>query len=428
MCCPSHHGEEYGMNRNDDTFAGKYGVRQILWGRIWNIITYTFLIISICVCIANRDISWRLRLATVGLSLLWGLWYWLFVVKDHTWRERIPIRIVSVVVSITIAAALTWINMVFVILLFAYFGISFRILPAKFAIPHIVLVSILLAARYMNLDNGLFTTNNMLFLSGFLTMAFFASVLGLFINSIARQSKERQRIISELKSTQGELAKVERESGIVAERQRIAGDIHDKLAQGFTSIILQLQNAEAVIDNDHADVRPYIERALTAARESLAEARSVLWALRPEILVHEQIGVALDRTAQKWMESTGIRAAVKIDGDSIPLQAEVETVLLRAAGEALANVQKHARASEVILTLSFIGEEVVLDVQDDGRGFSVADSTLPDGLVSEGYGLLAMRERVEKLGGRMNIESAPGEGTTLAVKIPANRSGAEAGT
>lgn len=330
--------------------------------------------------------------------------------------------------SISIAAVLSWINPVFVILLFAYFGIAFRVLPVKWAIPNIVLASVVLAVRYMDFGDSWFTTKNLFFLFGFLAMAFFASMLGLFISSVARQSHERQRMIKKLESTQGELAKAEREAGVLEERQRLAGEIHDTLAQGFTSIILQLETAELAIDSDPTAARSHLERALKAARDSLAEARSVLWALRPEILKREPFGAALGRTAQKWEESTGIRAEVKISDETGLLPPEVEVTLLRAAQEALANVHKHARASLASLTLSYMGDAVILDVQDNGRGFSVTGIAGRDGLISEGYGLPAMRERVEHFGGRVSVETAPGEGTTLVVEIPIQQPAREVNT
>ena len=129
----------------------------------------------------------------------------------------------------------------------------------------------------------------------------------------------------------------------------------------------------------------------------------------------------MGRTAQKWEESTGIRAEVKISDETGLLPPEVEVTLLRAAQEALANVHKHVHANRVILTLSYMGDSVILDTQDNGRGFAATGTADQDGLISEGYGLPAMREGVEHLGGRVSEETAPGEGTTLVVEIPLQR-------
>ena len=405
-----------------DTEISEKGIRQYLWGRIWNAITYAMLAVSIVVCVADVDVSWQLKVAAAGLSGLWGLWYWLFVIRSRFLKRRLPVQVFSFMLSILVAAAMSRINPVFVVLLFAYFGISFRVLPAKWAIPNVVLASTALAVRYMSFGDGWFSINNLLFLLGFLTMAFIASILGLFVGSITRQSHERQRMIKELESAQSELAKAEREAGVLEERQRLAGEIHDTLAQGFTSIILQLETAELALNSNPDEARQHLEKALKAARDSLGEARSALWALRPEILEREAIGAALGRTARNWEEFTGIRAHVKISDEKEQLPTEVEIALLRAAQEALANVHKHARASLVTLTLSYMGDVVILDVQDDGKGLAAAGAAEQDGLISEGYGLPAMRERVEHLGGRISVESSLGEGTTLVVEIPLPRS------
>ncbi|HHY88527.1 MAG TPA: sensor histidine kinase, partial [Chloroflexi bacterium] len=123
---------------------------------------------------------------------------------------------------------------------------------------------------------------------------------------------------------------------------------------------------------------------------------------------------AIERTAARWQEATGIPLTATITGDPVPLHPDIEVTLLRAAQEALANVHKHARATAVQLTLSYIDNLVVLDVQDNGVAFAgAADSPL-----SGGFGLQAMRERAEQCGGTMTVESEPGEGTTVVVSIP----------
>ena len=410
---------------NTDPGRGKNGIRGELWSRIWNGITYAMLVVPVTVCLVDAETFRSYKAAAVALSCLWGVWFWLFVMRE-SFRSKHPLILVfSFLLSILIALLLSWINIAFTVLLFAYFGITFRALPVKWAIPNVVLASTALAVRYMDFSNGWFTTGNLLFLLGFLTMAFLASMLGLFVSSIARQNRERQRMIKELESTRRELAKAEREAGVLQERQRLAGEIHDTLAQGFTSIILQLETAEIAIDDDPPEARIHMERALKAARDSLAEARGVLWALRPDILKRESLKTVLERTSRKWEESTGIRAEVNVTEDMGALPPEVEAVLVSAAQEALANVHKHAEASLVSISLSFMGDEVILDVRDNGRGYTMTEPADRDARVPEGYGIPAMRERAEHLGGRVTIETSLGEGTTLVVEIPLQRFGEE---
>ena len=244
-----------------------------------------------------------------------------------------------------------------------------------------------------------------------------------FVRAIIDQSKERHRLIGELQSTRSELALSERQAGILQERQRLANDIHDTLAQGFTSIVMQLEAAEGILTSDPNASHRHLDQARTTARESLGEARRLVWALRPPALDGASLPEALSRLASRWSEESGVAASAAFTGTPQPLSPEVEVTLLRASQEALANVRKHADASEVTLTLSYMSDLVILDVHDNGKGFVPADSLGPNNSrYGGGFGLEGMRQRVEQLRGRLSIESASGEGTTLVVEIPAAES------
>ena len=396
-----------------------------VWGRIWNVVVYAMLAAALGGCLVDAEIPWIVKSTATALSCLWGAWYWGFVINSSKWRDRSIIQGLVFVVSILVAAALSWMNMLFVLLLFSYFGIAFGTLPVKWAIPIVSAASMALAARFMDYSDVWYTSRNLLILLGFSVMAFFAVLLGLFVDSVIRQSRGRQRMIDELKATRSELARKGRETGVLAERQRLAGEIHDTLVQGFTSIVLQLETAEFSFLDDPSKARVHMLRALNAARDNLTEARSVLRALRPEVLEREPFETALGRIVQKWEESTGIRAELTVTAQPVPLSPQVEIALMRAAQEALMNVHKHARADRVSLTLSYMGDVVILDVQDDGQGFGGAHPTPQNGMNSKGYGLIAMRERVSQLGGQVAVETAPDEGTTLVVEIPLQHAGQE---
>ena len=206
-----------------------------------------------------------------------------------------------------------------------------------------------------------------------------------------------------------------RHSGVIGERKRLAREIHDTLIQGFASIVMNLEAAEGSPAGDAA--KRHLDEARNTAREGLAEARRIVWALRPEALEGAPLSEALERLATRWSEASGVTSGVNVTGTPRPLPAEAEVTLLRAAQEALTNVRKHARASRAVLTLSYMGDRVALDVLDDGVGFEPRETAKTDG-VSGGFGLPSMRERVEHSGGTLLVESEPGRGTTLVVELP----------
>lgn len=231
-----------------------------------------------------------------------------------------------------------------------------------------------------------------------------------------RESTERKRLIEQLEAAQTSLSAAERQSGILQERQRLAQEIHDTLAQGFTSIVMQLEAAEQMLPEGSTAAQSHLQKARDVARTNLAQARRLVQALRPEPLNGASLADALKRVASRWSDDTGIKTGFSFTGDPYPLSSEAEVTLLRATQEGLNNVQKHAQAHEVRITLSYMEDQVALDLQDDGRGF---DPEYTPSLHSEGgYGLQAMRERVTQLNGEVVIESAPGKGTTLAIQIP----------
>ncbi|MFC3503010.1 sensor histidine kinase [Micromonospora krabiensis] len=251
-----------------------------------------------------------------------------------------------------------------------------------------------------------------------------------------RQNTNRKRLVEELAETNRRLAETmreneglhaqlltqAREAGVTDERQRMAREIHDTLAQGLTGIITQLEAAGQARDR-RADWQRHVDRAITLARESLSEARRSVRAVRPEALESARLPDALAELAGRWSTMNEVRAEVSVTGDARPLHPEIEVTLLRAAQEALANVGRHAKASRVGLTLSYMEDVVTLDVRDDGAGFDPGDLPAPrrpDG----GYGLTVMRQRVTRVGGELAVESEPGGGTAVSASVPALPGGA----
>jgi signal transduction histidine kinase len=239
----------------------------------------------------------------------------------------------------------------------------------------------------------------------------FSVAFGTWVSRIIEQSRERAALIGRLEAAQAELARVSRQAGTFAERQRLAGEIHDTLAQGLTSIVMLLQAADAEIDGDPAQARRHVGLAAQTAREGLAEARAMVAALTPAHLEAGPLPEALGRLTDRIADELAITATFEVCGTARPLPATAEVVLLRAAQEALANVRKHARAADVRVVLSYDAHAVKLEVRDDGAGFD------PD-RVNGGYGLRGMRSRIVQVGGSLLVRARPGTGTCLSVEVP----------
>ncbi|WP_336159315.1 sensor histidine kinase [Amycolatopsis sp. VC5-11] len=216
-------------------------------------------------------------------------------------------------------------------------------------------------------------------------------------------------VITYLRRQAVRLRETERRAGMLDERQRLSREIHDALAQGLSSQAMLLQAADrAWADPDLA--REHLHAAQQIGTRNLAEARSLVQDLAPADLDGHSVEEALRNVAER--EPQPVR--VQFDGPARPLPSRVQSTLVRIAQGALANAREHADASGVALTLTYLDDEVVLDITDDGRGF---DPSAPSA-EGRGHGLPAMRARATQLGGRLTVESAPGQGTAISAAIP----------
>ncbi|GIG22388.1 two-component sensor histidine kinase [Cellulomonas chitinilytica] len=242
----------------------------------------------------------------------------------------------------------------------------------------------------------------------------FSIVLGLWVTWVSEQSEERAALLERLEAVQDELAQTHHATGVLAERARVAQEIHDTLAQGFTSVVMLAQTAAAELERGRPEaVHDRLTQIEHVARDNLAEARALVAAFGPPGLEHGSLADALDRLARRFEAETHVRVEVAALDPAATgsLAPESAVVLLRAAQEALANVRRHAGARRVRLELTGQDERVRLEVTDDGRG-------LPEALV-EGVGLRGMRERADAGGGSLEVGAAPGGGTRVRVTLPA---------
>ena len=239
------------------------------------------------------------------------------------------------------------------------------------------------------------------------------------VEELSEANRRLESILEENQGLHDQLLAQAREAGMLDERQRMAREIHDTLAQGLTGIITQLQAAERH-GQSQDERRRHIDLATQLARDSLTEARRSVRAMQPEPLESARLPEALADVASKWTRIHGVPATVTTTGQPRRIRPDAEITLLRAAQEALVNVARHARAGKVGLTLSYMEDQVNLDIRDDGVGFDPqpAGATVPARAGGSGYGLLAMRQRVEGVAGTLEVESAPGGGTAISASVP----------
>lgn len=319
-------------------------------------------------------------------------------------RENPRAASVFVVVVIVVFAAGTYSASIVSYLLFAVCPLIYLVLPVRRAGLAVVVacfMPVVCAFGRDGWDASIVTHLGPIFL----VSAALGVWLGTWINRIIEQSKERAVLIAELQASRAVVARLSHEAGVAAERERLAGEIHDTLAQGFTSIITLVQAADPALANER------LALAVRTARENLDESRALIAALGPSALADASLAEAVRRQAASFTEAIGVPAVARVTGEPRALPTAVEVVLLRAAQEALTNVRRHAGAHEVDVLLAYRDESVRLVVRDDGRGF--------DPEAAHGFGLSAMRARAEQVRGSLLVRSDPETGTTIELEVPA---------
>ncbi|MEU9449502.1 sensor histidine kinase [Streptomyces sp. NPDC048277] len=235
----------------------------------------------------------------------------------------------------------------------------------------------------------------------------FSVALGSWIIRIIEQSSERAELIAELDASRHEISRLSAAHGALAERQRMAREIHDTLAQGFTSLLMLVQAVEAELDHDLPQARRHLALMDRTARQNLAEARALVAGGAPADLDGASLPDALRRLVDRHGAAT-----LEVTGPVRPLPAGTEVVALRSCQEGLTNARKHAGSSvPVAIRLSYTDEALTVAVHDDGCGFDA-------GAECSGYGLAGLRARAAEAGGTATVRSAPGDGTTVTVQLP----------
>ncbi|MEU9832711.1 sensor histidine kinase [Streptosporangium sp. NPDC048047] len=393
--------------------------------RVWIALPYLFILLP---AVFSLPRGWRPEVPF--LVLLAAAWHWFMVTSRPGRTGRPAAVIVYFVVMLAVIGMLIRIDTLFTVTALVMFVQSFTLIPGWWAYAGVAATAGVLVVARPGHER---TPGEMLF--AFLAALLVASAIGLVGQAVREQNENRKVMIARLReagaeltalaeenaSLQARLLTSAREAGVLAERQRMAREIHDTVAQGLAAVITQLEAADAVI-GDASAVRARLDTVRALARESLNDARRSVQALRPAPLDEAQLVAALHDVAGKWSRAAGVPVSVSVTGDPRPLHPEVEITLLRVAQEALTNVGKHASATRVGLTLSYMEDVAVLDVRDDGSGF-VPGATDPSQM--SGFGLIAMRQRIIRLAGAFEVETAPGQGTGISATVPAIPAGAD---
>jgi len=269
---------------------------------------------------------------------------------------------------------------------------------------------ILAAAITVATAAGLFRLGNGTDLAMLLGPLAVGIMLTLIYDRIQADAGEQRRLNAEVSLAQGQLAASERRAGTIAERERVSREIHDTVTQGLASSLLLLEAAGR--GWPAAAARDGLRQATDLLRANLAETRSLVHELASPGLESLPLQEALLATARQYVPGT----TLLVTGELRPVSPDVRHALLRVVQSAASNIVLHAAASAATVTLGFLPDAVTLDIYDDGAGFDPAATAPPS--ASGGYGLRAMRQRVEQLGGSFSVQSTPGEGTIVAAQLP----------
>ncbi len=386
------------------------------WLPAWHVFNYAVLGLTSAIAFSEGEPDGAARAVVVAVVAVLAVAYWVTWIHRSIWDQPPWVRFAYAVLLLSGFAILLLLSPPFVFLQFSLYAQVFFCLPQRWAIVGGLSIGGILAVdTLVDAGGDLEAAAAEMVVEVAAAAAF--TMLSAWIGAIIEQSAERSMLLQQLAATRADLAAAEREAGTLEERGRLSREIHDTLAQGFASVVTHLEAADAVLDADPGRAREHLQAAEVVARDSLDEARGLVWALRPPTLVDGGLPAAVERAVSAASTADGPAVDVTISGDARPLHPDVEVTLLRAAQEGLANARRHAGGARISLTLTYFDDEVALDVIDDGRGFDPAAVAGPG--IAGGHGLAGMRERAELLGGRLEIESAPGEGTALALSLPA---------
>jgi len=375
------------------------------WDWVWHTVAYGLMALNLVIASGN-DLRRGSITTTLWLTLLLALWYVPFIlIPRSVWGCRVLPAFLYFLLGWLIWSRLIYFHTPAMMLAALFYPQVYLRLPFRWAMLGSVILTVDAFVIGFLLESPREAWPTYFLILALLLIS--QIVISGFINALIQQSNQRYELLEQLQQTRAELARAEREAGTLAERQRLAREIHDTLAQDFTSIVMHLNAARL----NASESNHHIEQAEQTARDGLNEARHLVWALQPE---RASLAQSIEQLAARFSAETTVSVETAITGAPRPLRPEKEAALLRVAQEALVNVKKHASARHVAITLSYMDDLVALDIVDDGIGF---DPSRVVQNIESGFGIKAMRERVEEFGGALTIETE--HGTAIGISLPA---------
>lgn len=396
--------------------SGTLEARHARVQKLTAVVPYVLLATSAALSWFAADHSVQRNLITSVLALLSAVWLWF----AGTRREPGPVFVAGLIVCIAVLGLRdVWFSTFFA---FAGYLYSWSVLHGGWRFVGVTATAAITAAAVVGGVPELSPVGVLTYLLLVAVIVALVSLFSMLGDITGARSASYERMVARLEEKirentvlQSRLLAQARDAGMHEERQRLAREIHDTLAQSIVGIVTQLQAAKRAGVSGQGEVwRHHLDHATRLARESLAEARRSVHALTPGQLDSAQLPEAVATVADHWRRDHDVWMTVSTTGDVRSLHRDADLALLRVLQEALTNVAAHAAASRVGVTLSYMHDQVSLDVRDDGVGFD--DSQVGD---RGGYGLTSMRQRVTRLGGVLEIESAPGAGTAISACVPA---------
>ncbi|MEU6644048.1 sensor histidine kinase [Saccharomonospora sp. NPDC046836] len=401
--------------------------------RVFEVLPYFLLAVSTLITLLQP--IWQMPVAypaVLGLTLAATIWLLWFHTLHPEWHQNGPLMVLYFTGVILLAFGLVALAPWYGFFAFVGYPQAFQCLKGRWRYAGVAATAMVSTMSYLGGLSNIVADDlwwGWLLLGVIVTLL--AGAFSYFAEMADRRNDKQKQALAELHEANlkleaalednaalhAQLLVQAREAGVLDERQRMAREIHDTLAQGLAGVLTQLQAAEQTMEKP-STLRRYLANAMNLARDSLTEARRTVHAVEPAVLAEARLPDAISEVTRRWSEMSRIDAVLTTTGDPRPMHTDIEVTLLRAAQEALANVAKHAKASRVGLTLSYMEDLVTLDVRDDGVGFE-PNVKRANGSTNGGFGLAGMRQRVQRLAGRLDIESEPGGGTAISASLPA---------